>query len=103
MVFEWDERKDRMNQKKHGLAFADVLTVFDDARQRSRFDFMHSREEERWVTLGRSVLGKVCVVVHTFKTQGDEECLRIISARHATKTEELQYYSEQGGSHEEGI
>jgi uncharacterized protein len=93
MLFEWDDQKDRSNQKKHGLAFADALSVFDDDRQLSRFDDPHSLDEERWVTLGRSALGLVCVVSHTYRTQDGEECIRIISARRATKNEESQYYS----------
>jgi uncharacterized protein len=93
MLFEWDDQKDRINQRKHGLAFADVLSVFDDPRQLSRFDEPHSVAEERWVTLGRSALGLVCVVAHTYRGNDGEECLRIISARHATNEEELQYYS----------
>ena len=93
MLFEWDDHKDRVNQRKHGIAFADVISVFDDPRLRSQFDEAHSHEEDRWVTLGRSALGLVCVVVHTAKVQDGEECLRLISARPATKNEELQYYS----------
>ena len=93
MLFEWDDHKDRSNQKKHGLAFADALSVFDDPRLLSLFDEPHSQAEERWVTLGRSSFGLVCVVSHTYRTKDGEECIRIISARPATKDEELQYYS----------
>ncbi len=93
MLVEWDEDKNLANQKKHDLDFADVVSVFDDPRGRSRFDEAHSVDEDRWLTLGRSDLGIVCVVCHTFRYKDGEEYLRIISARPATKNEELQYYS----------
>lgn len=48
--------------------------------------------EERWIELGRIDSGIVCVVVHTFRDVDGEESIRIISARPATKREELQYY-----------
>ena len=93
MLFEWDDEKDLVNQEKHGLAFADAVSVFDDPGMRSRFDEPHSQDEDRWVTLGRSGLGIVCVVAHTYRDKDGEEYLRIISARPATRNEELQYYS----------
>lgn len=93
MLFEWDEEKNFANQKKHGLDFADIVSVFDDPLLRSRFDEPHSSDEDRWVTLGRSDIGIVCVVCHTYRDKDGEEYLRIISARLATKNEELQYYS----------
>ena len=93
MLFEWDDDKDLANQEKQGLAFADAVSVFDDPGLLSRFDEPHSLDEDRWVTLGCSDLGIVCVVSHTYRDKDDEEYLRIISARPATKNEELQYYS----------
>ena len=93
MLCEWDDDKDLANQKKHGLAFADAVSVFDDPGLLSRFDEPHSLDEDRWVSLGRSDIGILCVVSHTFRDRDDEEYARIISARPATKNEELQYYS----------
>ena len=93
MLCEWDDDKDLANQKKHGLAFAEAVSVFDDPGLLSRFDEPHSLDEDRWVSLGLSVLGILCVVSLTFRDKDGEEYIRIISARPATKNEELQYYS----------
>jgi uncharacterized protein len=93
MLFEWDDRNDRTNQRKHSLAFADVVSIFDDSRMLSLFDGDHSVDEERWISVGLSAFGLICVVVHTFRIVDGEERIRFISARPATKHEELQYYS----------
>ena len=94
MLFEWNDRKDNANQRKHGLSFSDVRSLFDDPRIRSFYDEDHSRfGEDRWISLGRTALGIVCVVVHTVDESGEEELIRLISARVATPNEELQYYS----------
>ncbi|MFL6201104.1 MAG: BrnT family toxin [Thermoanaerobaculia bacterium] len=56
------------------------------------YDEEHSREEDRWVTLGRSSRGDILVVVHTFDEQSDGNvAVRIISARQATKREMQRY------------
>ena len=93
MLFEWTGAKDRANRKKHGIAFADIVTVFDDPRIISKPDERHSENEERWLSLGRTSLGFVCVVIHTVRFREGEEWFRIISARSATEREEMQYYS----------
>ena len=96
LQYEWDENKDQSNQIRHGLSFADALSVFDDPSALSRYDPDHSQEEDRWITLGRNAVGMPVVVVHAVR--GDElaERIRIISARYATKREEREYYSRIG-------
>lgn len=93
--YEWDEDKDLANQRKHdGIAFADAITVFDDPNLLSIFDPDHSQDEDRYLALGRDRTGQILVV--SFTVRGDDEHIRLISARRAVKHEEKQYYSLQG-------
>lgn len=94
MRFEWDAAKDSINRKKHGLAFSNVLSVFMDPNVLTIYDQEHSSfEEDRWVSIGRTEQGIVCLVCHTYRSQGDLQTVRIISARKADRDEEKQYYS----------
>ena len=86
-VVEWDDEKAASNQKKHGVDFADAATVLEDEAARTIPDD-HS-EEDRWVTLGMDALGRILVVVYTWR---DEE-IRLISARKANRSERRQYES----------
>ena len=90
--FEWDPRKAKQNERKHGVTFQRAATVFADPDQISLFDEIHSEAEERWVTIGIDYNGNILVVVHTYSEVGiDEVRLRIISARKATTQESLAY------------
>jgi uncharacterized DUF497 family protein len=93
MRFEWDSEKDRVNRKKHGgLAFQTAALVFDDPHA----IFFKDRVvdgEQRWHAIG-AVHGTVVVVVHTLRTgqnYGEEEAIRIISARTASQRERRSY------------
>jgi uncharacterized protein len=46
-----------------------------------------SEQEERWITLGRDALGRLLVVVYSWRG----ESVRLISARLATARETTQY------------
>lgn len=87
--FEWDERKNQINQRKHGVSFEEALTVFYDEAALVRDDPEHSKEEERFVILGFSNKANLLVVCHCFRVS--ETVIRIISARKATKTESKYY------------
>jgi uncharacterized protein len=84
--YEWDPAKARANFAKHGVRFADAVTVLEDDLALTMRD-PSSDEEERWITLGRNALGRVIVVVYTWRGEN----LRMISARHATAREKSQY------------
>ena len=90
MRFEWDEHKDRANRLKHGVSFEIARSVFDDPRHLSIQDRQVSGEE-RWQTLG--LVGGVVVlpVAHTHREEGDDEVIRISSARKATNHERQCY------------
>jgi hypothetical protein len=85
MKLEWDRTKAATNQRKHGVRFADAATVLHDEYALTVSD--DERDEERLVTLGMDALGRLLVVVYTFR--GD--AIRLISARPATRPEQRQY------------
>jgi uncharacterized DUF497 family protein len=81
--FEWDERKNRRNRRKHGVSFEAARLVFDDPRAVSLLDGV-VEGEERWQTLGMARGIVILTVAHTWREEGTEEVLRILSARKAT-------------------
>jgi uncharacterized DUF497 family protein len=85
MTFQWDPDKARRNREKHGVSFADAVEVLSDAYAITVED--ESSEEQRHFTVGLDALGRVLVVVYTWR--GDS--IRLISARKATATERAQY------------
>ena len=86
MSYEWDPAKARANFGKHGVRFADAVTVLEDDLALTMRD-PSSEEEDRWITLGRNGLGRVIVVVYTWR----KDNVRLISARSATAREKRQY------------
>ena len=89
MKIEWDERKNRINIWKHGVSFEEASTVFFDEDALLEYDENHSDSEDRFKLLGRSFNGNILLVVHCVRDQ--EDLIRIISSRKATKTEEINY------------
>ncbi len=90
LSFEWDKNKEQKNIVKHGINFDEAKTVFYDKEALLKFDSEHSEDEERFILLGLSSLANVLIVCHCYR--GQDEKIRIISARKATKNEEKQYY-----------
>ncbi len=93
LTFVWDERKDRANQRKHGISFAEARTVFHDDDAREYADPDHSAGEERFILLGISSRLRVLVVCHCYRES--ESVIRIISARRAQRNEEEAYWSQR--------
>jgi uncharacterized protein len=85
MAYQWDSDKAASNLRKHGIDFADAVSVFSDdlaiTIPDERFD------EERFVTIGMDAFGRVLVVVYTWRANE----IRLISARQATRRERNQY------------
>lgn len=84
---EWDPRKAAANLKKHGVDFADAVTVLHDEQAITSRDDEGEEDEERLVTIGMDALGNVLVVVYTWRGERP----RLISARKATPQEREQY------------
>ena len=87
--FEWDPRKDADNQRKHRVSFEEAESVFSDEHALLIDDPEHSTTEDRFVLLGLSIRFRVLLVVHSYRQQ--DEVIRIISARRATKQERSRY------------
>ncbi len=85
MSYQWDREKATANVKKHGIDFADAVSIFSDDLALTVPD--ERFEEERFITIGRDALGRVLVVVYTWR--GNE--IRLISARKAMRHERTQY------------
>lgn len=79
-IFEWDQKKNKANEEKHGLSFEDATKIFDDP---DRIQYISTRgNERRFLAVGR-VIKFIVAVVYTVRSG----MLRIISARQARKNE----------------
>ena len=86
--FDWDERKNAANKRKHGVSFEEAETVFYD--DRALFDQdPDEKDEDRFVLLGLSAGLRTLVVCHCYRE--DDSIIRIISARKAHKEERRDY------------
>lgn len=88
-IFDWDENKNQINRKKHGIDFAEASSVFFDEQAILFDDPEHSEQEERFLLLGMSETANVCMVCHCYRES--DTVIRIISARKATKKEVERY------------
>jgi len=86
-VFRWDQAKARSNLRRHGVTFEEAASVFRDTHSVTIGDPLHSAEEDRFVTIGRSSRNRTLVVVHL----DIRDAIRIISARLATRRERREY------------
>ena len=97
--FEWDEAKNRSNQRKHGISFEQGSQVFRDPLHRTRQDRIESGKE-RCQTIGLARGYLVLVLAHTISEDEEDgqyiEIIRIISARRADRTERRQYENQNG-------
>jgi uncharacterized DUF497 family protein len=85
--FEWDDEKAISNLKKHVVSFEEGATIFNDPWIATIPDPDHSRVEERYISIGISVQGRLLVVVHAER----EGRIRLISCRKATSAERKTY------------
>jgi uncharacterized DUF497 family protein len=101
MRYEWDQRKNRENQRKHdGIGFELASLVFDDEYRILVKDRVDEAGEQRWHTIGAISLGPgagdVFTVVHVSREDEDgEEIIRIISARRASPDEYRRYQKQE--------
>ncbi|HEV8262342.1 MAG TPA: BrnT family toxin [Burkholderiales bacterium] len=82
---EWDPDKAASNLRKHGVDFADAVGVLEDPRAVTIPD--DAADEERYVTVGMDLLGRVLVVCWTWRNDD----VRLISARKADAHERHAY------------
>ena len=86
MDLVWDPAKAWSNLKKHGVSFSDVETVFFDPYAIS-FEDSGSKDENRFVVVGMDAMGRVMVAVYAYQ----DDAIRLISARKATRSEREVY------------
>lgn len=90
--FEWDENKNRINQRKHGISFEEASTVFYDEFAILFDDPDHLQDEDRFLIIGMTKKERICIVSHCYR--GKENTVRIISARKAVRSEKEIYIME---------
>ena len=86
----WDITKAAANIRNHGIEFSHAATVLDDPMAVTLEDTRQG--EQRFVTVGSDLLGRVLVVVYAYL--GEDE-IRLISARKATPKERRIYEEER--------
>lgn len=87
MRIEWDPAKAEANLRTHGVGFPEAATVLEDDLALTREDPAASGEQ-RFVTLGRSGIGNLLVLVYTHR---EPEIFRIISAWKANRRQRSHY------------
>ena len=93
--FEWYEAKNRSNKRKHGIDFETAQHVYDDPHCISFVERVCDGEH-RWRAIGAIEKIIVIVVVHTYREEAEDEVIRIISARRATRHERKLYAQAYG-------
>ena len=93
MAFTWDDRKAEVNLRKHGVSFTEAAAIFYDIDIVIEINSVDEYTgEERLQALGM-IYGNVMYMVYVERiTVDNEDVIRIISARKATKREENVYY-----------
>jgi len=86
MNYQWDPKKATSNLRKHGIEFADAVGIFEDDWALTIKE-QDVEGEQRFVSIGLDFLGRLIVVVYTYRNDD----IRIISARRATKRERKSY------------
>ena len=90
MTFEWDDNKEQINIKKHGMDFETASRVFDDENRIEIYDDLHSNYEDRYITIG--MIDEITCIAMVVYTERGTDVIRIISARKATPKERRKYY-----------
>jgi uncharacterized protein len=87
LEFEWDPIKAEASLRKHGVSFAEAATVFGDELSATIGDPDHSKNEDRFITIGLSNRQRLLMVSYTERN----DRIRIISARELTQAERREY------------
>ena len=93
LIFTWDTNKASTNRMKHSVSFEEAASVFVDPDALDWADDQHSDKEQRYKRIGNSLMGVILIVVYTIRRdEHEEEKIRIISARQASRKERTAYY-----------
>lgn len=83
--------KARTNQRKHGVSFEDAMHVFQDPDALFEKDRIDEAGEQRWKAVGLAGGVIMLIVIHTIREEDQDEIVRLISARRATRKERNDY------------
>ena len=86
LEFEWDEKKNAINIRKHNISFEEAATVFSDPNRYEIYDGIHSLAEKRWIVIGLAGFNMLKVSFTERKSR-----IRVISARKADKDDIKEY------------
>jgi uncharacterized DUF497 family protein len=84
--FDWDPAKARENKRVHGVDFAVAVDVFEDENAITIED-VDAEGEQRFKILGVDGLGRLLVVVYTYRG----EKIRLIAAWKASRRQGKHY------------
>lgn len=90
--FEWNRKKEIGNYRNHGVSFEEAMTIFYDENAIEFYDEDHSMKEPRFLMIGLSFKLRILLVSYTVREGKDEDIIRIISSRKATKNEQKIYF-----------
>ena len=97
MIFEWDLKKNKINQMKHKVSFDEAKSVFFDEEALLIPDPTHSIEEDRFILMGMSEQVRELVVTYCERIrEHNTDVIRIISARKADASERHEYWRRKG-------
>ena len=83
MELEWDPEKDRLNREWHGISFEEAAELVARDDYLEIYDQGHSGDEDRFIAIGAIRRGVVVVIF----TERQDDVIRLISARRATRRE----------------
>ena len=89
MRFEWNDKKNQLNHRKHRIWFEEAQTVWADPQSLEFFDSDHVEAEDRFIRIGHSSRNRLLLIVFCERLDGG--LIRLISARKATSHEKRQY------------
>ena len=93
-VFDWDEVKNKINIKKHGMALSAAVPVFEDEHRLELYDEENSSPgEDRYITIGHNKVSDILYVVYTMQGYSNT---RLISVRRAEPHEKRFYQKNVG-------
>jgi uncharacterized DUF497 family protein len=90
ILFEWNDKKAAGNRRKHGITFDDAMKVFDDPFALTEQDRVEGGER-RWQIIGMFEGLMILFVAYAVEEEGQDEIIRIISARRASRKERTRY------------
>ncbi len=81
----------KANRLKHDVDFEDAMQVFDDPFAPFEQDRVDETGEGRWQAIGMVAGVAVLLVAPTLREEGNDQVVRLISARRATRKERSNY------------